>query len=496
MWIDFTAVNVALAPIANDLNTNLGTLQWVITAYTLCSASLMAIGGRLGDMYGHRRLFIIGTLIFVISSALAGLASTALLLIMSRVGQGIGIAMVVPITTALVYLIFDQRQKGLALGFLTGTTGVSMAIGPTVGGLLISSLNWRWVFFINIPIGLFAILMALILVPETTEKKSVRIDFPGIITLSAGLFCLLMTLNKIPQWGIVSVEFWGLFLLTLILLSIFIIIETRSQHPLIHLDLLTHKALIGIISLRTCAQYVFFVFMFFISLYMQNILGFSADKAGFLLLTATILLGIFSPFSGHLMNYFSLRSLIISSCFILALSLIGLIGAAQAHSMVFLIVSLMLFGIAYAIHFPTTNFAVLQIAPPDQSALVTGMLFTMAFAGASAGITLSSALLNTLSKLKLTQLLAASKLTLTPIQANLVHNTASGAQALTSLFDAFPTAVAKQMAFVTQKAFVFGFTWIIVICISLAVSAMFIAAFSLKNIRLSTKKNDNYLPEI
>lgn len=461
MWVDFTAVNVALAPIANDFHTSLGTLQWVITAYTLCSASLMAIGGRLGDMYGHKRLFIIGTLIFVISSATAGFAPDATSLILSRIGQGIGIALVVPITTALVYLIFDQKQKGLALGFLTGTTGVAMAIGPTVGGLLITYLNWRWVFFINIPIGLIAIFMALILISETKEKKKVSIDFPGIFILAGGLLSVLLALNKVSEWGLLSLKFWGLVVAAFLLLGFFVRIEEKARDPLIHLDLLKNKTLMGIISLRSCAQYVFFVFIFVISLYLQNILGFSADKAGYLLLAATIMLAILSPLAGHLINYFSMKFLIASSCFVLFLSLMSLIVSSLNHEMMFLILSLILFGIAFAIHFPTTNMAALQTSKTNQSALVTGMLFTMAFASASAGITFSSTLLNDLSKNKTLQLLTQSKIIFNSTQQTLVQAVASGSQSINKLYQLLPPAFAPSFL---QRSFIYFssriFIWI------------------------------------
>lgn len=483
MWIDFTAVNVALAPISSDLHTPLSILQWVITSYTLTSAALMAIGGRLGDLYGHRRLFMTGTFIFVISSALAGIAQTASLLILSRIGQGVGIALVIPITTALVYLTFDKSQTGLAFGFLTGTTGVSMAIGPTVGGILITYLNWRWVFFINIPIGLLAIVLAFILIPKSVEKKVIKIDYFGVMTLSVALICSLLTLNEIPQWGLLSFKFWMATTFSFLLFLVFIMVEMRSQEPLIHIDLLKNKILMGVITLRTCAQYVFFVFMFVISLYMQNILGFNADKAGYFLLASTIILGTLSPFSGHLMNYFSSRTLISGSCFILAISLIALIYSAQTQTVLYLLISLALFGLAFAIHFPTSNLAVLQAAPSNQSALVTGMLFTMAFAGASAGITLSSSLMNTLSHHKTTQLLAASNITLSNAQLVSVQAIASGAKSLNKIHSLLPSNMTSIVSTIAQQGFVFSFSCVLLICLFLSILAMVISMFVLKNIK-------------
>jgi MFS family permease len=394
-----------------------------------------------------------------------------------------------------VYLTFDKKQKGLALGFLTGTTGISMAIGPTVGGILITYLNWRWVFYINIPIGLFAIVMAFILIPKSEKKKITKIDFPGIIALSAGLISLLLTLNKIPQWGLFSLNFCMAIFFSFLLLVIFILIEKRSREPLIHVDLLTHKTLIGVITLRTCAQYVFFVFMFVISLYMQNILGFNADKAGYFLLTSTIILGALSPFAGHLINYFSLRFLIAGSCLTLAFSLAALIYAAQTQEIIYLILSLILFGIAFAIHFPTTNLAVLQVATPQQSALATGMLFTMAFAGASAGITLSSSLLNSLSNYKVAQLLTMANITLNSKQIKAVQAIASGTQSLNKIFTILPPNIAPLGGQIAHQGFVFSFSRVLFICVFLAIFAMFIAILILKNMRNKIDK-DTYILDV
>ena len=417
------------------------------------------------------------------------------MLILSRIGQGIGIALVVPITTALVYLTFDKEQKGMALGFLTGTTGISMAIGPTVGGILITYFNWRWVFFINIPIGLFAIVMAFFLISKDEKMKVIKIDYPGVIAISAGLVSFLLTLNKIPQWGLFSLTFWMAITGSFLLLVIFIIIETRSQEPLIHVDLLKNKTLVGVITLRTCAQYVFFVFMFVISLYMQNILGFNADKAGYFLLASTIILGALSPFAGHLMNYFSLRFLISGSCFILAFSLMALIYAAQMQDQLYLFMSLILFGIAFAIHFPITNLAVLQVAPPHQSALVTGMLFTMAFAGASAGITLSSSLLNSLSHYKVLQLIALANITLDAEQTHAVQAIASGGQSLSTLFTILPANIVHEGHIIAQQGFIFSFSWVLLVCLLLAIIAMFIAILMLKDVRNKVEK-DTYILDI
>lgn len=494
MWVDFTAVNVALAPIARDLHTDLETLQWVITAYTVCAAAFMSIGGRLGDMYGHRRLFVLGTFIFTLSSLLAGFSFNATLLILSRVGQGIGIAMVVPIATALVYLTFEKKWQGVALGFLTGTTGIAMAIGPTVGGLLSTYLNWRWVFFINIPTGIIAIILSYILIAETQEKKLFKIDFPGIITLVLGLLCLLFALNKIPDWGF-SWYLLGLFLLAIFFVYLFIKCEQRNREPLIDLNLLKNKMLMGVIGVRTAAQYTFFVFMFIISLYLQNILGFTAEKAGYLLLASTIVLGVLSPFAGHAMKYITAKYLISFSCLLIAISLFMLIISSVTGSMVYLLLSLILFGTAFAIHFPTTNIVVLQMAPVKDSALITGILFTVAFAGASAGITLSSALLSGLSKNQLIPLLSSAKISLTEEQLGWVENAASGAGPLNKL-DQLPSTISNQIIAIAKHSFVFGFQVVLMICVILVLLGMIITLIVLKNFAPRLDDKDHFILEI
>ena len=478
MWVDFTAVNVALAPISKDLHTDLETLQWVITSYTVCSATFMSISGRLGDMYGHRRLFVLGTFIFTLSSILAGFSFNASMLIGSRIGQGIGIAMVVPIATALVYLTFEEKKQGIALGFLTGTTGIAMAIGPTIGGLLCTYLNWRWVFFINIPTGVFAIIMSYILIAENREKKVFKIDFLGIITLVLGLLSFLLALNKIPDWG--AWDLLGLFLLALLFFYLFIKCEQQNREPLIDLNLLKNKMLMGVIGVRTGAQYTFFVFMFFICLYLQNILGFTAEKTGYLLLASTIVLGLLSPFAGHIMKYIAARYLISFSCLLIAISLLMLMISVSTHSMIYLLISLILFGTAFAVHFPTTNIVVLQMVPSKDAALVTGILFTMAFAGASAGITLSSALLSGLSEYKLTSSLSSSKISLPKEQLEWVRNAASGASPLNKLSQ-LPSTISTQSIAIAENSFVFGFRIVLMICLILVLFGMITALIVLKN---------------
>jgi hypothetical protein len=269
----------------------------------------------------------------------------------------------------------------------------------------------------------------------------------------------------------------------------------ESDEPLIHLDLLKNKVLMGIISLRTCAQYVFFVFMFFICLYLQNLLGFTAEKAGYLLLASTVVLGILSPFAGHLMNYFSARFLIALSCFILAISLSFLIWSSLTSSFILLLIALVLFGIGFAIHFPTTNLAALQTAPTNQAALVTGMLFTLAFAGASAGITLSSTLLNDSSKYKLTELVNDSHINLTTAQQALLQQVSSGTKSLMSL-NSLPNAISTQAISMSMRSFIYGFVFILSVCVFLSLIAMIIAIVALKNFNTRQRVKADFLLEM
>ena len=232
---DFSAVNVALPTMEKDFGTNINTIQWVVNAYALTFGVMIVTGGRLADMFGRRNAFFLGSAIFASMSALGGAAQTETWLIVTRTVMGIGGALMWPAILGMTYALLPEDKAGLAGGIIIGAAGLGNAIGPLIGGVLTDALSWRWIFFLNVPISIFAVLVTYRLVkvaePDAGEQ---RIDYPGIAAISVGLVSLLVALDQIDDWGFGDPRVLGMFALAAVLLIAFVPIERRAgTHALV-----------------------------------------------------------------------------------------------------------------------------------------------------------------------------------------------------------------------------------------------------------------------
>lgn len=226
---DFSAINVAIPTMEKDFHTNINTIQWVVNAYALTFGVMIVTGGRLADMFGRRRAFFLGTAIFASMSALGGAAQTETWLIATRVVMGIGGALMWPAILGMTFELLPSEKAGLAGGIILGAAGLGNAIGPLIGGVLTDTLSWRWIFFLNVPIAAFAVLVTYYLVkvkePEAAEQ---RIDYPGISTISIGLVSLLVALDQVDDWGWGDPKVVAMLALAAVLIAAFVRIERRA----------------------------------------------------------------------------------------------------------------------------------------------------------------------------------------------------------------------------------------------------------------------------
>ena len=226
---DFSAINVALPTMEKDFHTNVNTIQWVVNAYALTFGVMIVTGGRLADMFGRRRAFFLGTAIFASMSALGGAAQTETWLIATRVLMGIGGALMWPAILGMTYALLPKEKAGLAGGIILGAAGLGNAMGPLIGGVLTDALSWRWIFFLNVPISVFAVLVTYFLVKvEEPEAGEQRIDYAGIAALSVGLVSLLIALDQVDDWGWGDPKVIGLLAIVGVLIAAFVPIERRA----------------------------------------------------------------------------------------------------------------------------------------------------------------------------------------------------------------------------------------------------------------------------
>ncbi len=289
LMLDNTVVNVALPSIQEDLKADLASLEWTINAYTLSLAVLLVVGGRLGDIFGRRRIFLAGVTVFALSSAAIGLAPNDTLLIVGRAIQGVGAAMMMPATLSIVTNAFPPEERGRALGTWAGVSALALAIGPVVGGFLTEYVSWRAIFFLNLPVAVAAIAMTLFSTHESRDETVGRqIDFAGIATLTVGLTGLVLGFIEANRWGWGSTRIIGLFAIAIVALIAFVAIERRVRTPMVDFSVFRSRQFVGASSVGFIVSFGMMAVFFFTALYMQNILGYSALQAGVRFLPMTL----------------------------------------------------------------------------------------------------------------------------------------------------------------------------------------------------------------
>jgi EmrB/QacA subfamily drug resistance transporter len=394
IMLDNTVVNVALPSIQRDLHVKLSELEWIVTGYALTFAALLITGGKLGDLYGRRRTFVIGIAIFTLSSLACGLAPNAGFLIGARIVQGVGAALMNPASLSIITATFPPRERGRAIGIWAGVSAMALAIGPLVGGLIVDNINWNWIFFINVPVGVAGILVSQLVIKESRDTSHEQsIDLPGLITSSAGLFALTYALIEGNRHGWTSPEIVGLFSAAALLLVGFVVLEHYQRLPMLDLSLFRNGSFTGANLVAMLVSLGMFGVFFFVSLYIQNILGWSPTQAGASFLPMTILIILFAPLAGQLSDRIGSRWLMGGGMTLVSISLL-LYQRVGLHSTFWTLLPAMLLGGAgMALTMSPMTAAAMSAVPVDKAGVGSGVLNSFRQLGGSLGIALMGAIL-------------------------------------------------------------------------------------------------------
>src|SRR6478752_8170399 len=322
IMLDNTVVNVALPAIKADLGITTSELEWTVAAYALTFASLLLTGGKLGDLFGRRLIFVIGLVIFTLSSLACGLSSGATELIAARAVQGIGAALMMPSTLSIISATFAARERGMAIGIWAGVSAMALAIGPLLGGIITEHISWNWIFFINVPIGVLAVLSAIFVVPESKDtSREQRLDLPGLLTSGIGLLALVYALIEANQYGWTSARIIGAFAVAAVSLCAFILLELHQRLPMLDLSLFRNVGFTGANTVMLLIGLAMFGVFFYVSLYVQQILGYSPTQAGAAFLPWTLLIILLAPQAGRLSDRIGPRPLVTTGLVLVAGSL-------------------------------------------------------------------------------------------------------------------------------------------------------------------------------
>ena len=395
LYIDLFIVNVALPTIAQDFRAPLGTVSWTVSGYVLMIGVLPMGIGRLGDLWGQRVVYLAGVALFSIASLLCGLASSMTALIVFRVMQGIGAAIMTPGTLAIILRAFPPRQHGLAIGLYGGISGLGLIAGPVLGGLLVQGENWRPIFLVNVPLGVAALVMAALFVPQSREARDpVQVDWPGLLLLSSGLLCLLFGFTRAGDAGWTNVVVIVSCLFGLVLLALFAMTERRVRWPLVDLALFRNRPFV-----MGCLSFFFFSAALFgaqpyWSLFLQNTWGLTPLQGGLAFLPATGLIALLTPLSGLLAQWAGPRLSVILVLALLAIGVsffyVAVTLTPQSTYVGGLLPTFLVRGLAIPVVSSCTTLAVMSAVPTKQSGLASGTLGMARNIGTAFGVAVLS----------------------------------------------------------------------------------------------------------
>ncbi|HET6684521.1 MAG TPA: MFS transporter [Gaiella sp.] len=393
IMLDNTVVNVALPSIQRDLHMQLSELEWIVSGYALTFAALMLIGGKLADAYGRRLIFVLGIAIFTLASLACGLASSGDALIAARVAQGVGAAMMNPATLSIIAVTFPARQRGTAIGLWAGVSALALALGPLVGGLLTEHAGWNWIFFINVPVGALAIVASFLLIDESRDETHERLDIPGLASSGIGLFTLTYGLIEANNYGWGSPRIVGAFVLAAASLVVFVLLERHRRAPMLDLTLFRNRTYVGAnLAMLLVALAMFGVF-FFVSLYMQNVLGYSAVQAGAAFLPMTVLIIVIAPLSGRLSDRWGSRWLMAGGMVLLAIQLTYFSQLPDDATFWRLLPALVIGGFGMSMTMTPSSAAAMRAVPVEKAGIGSAVLNACRQVGGSTGIALMGAIM-------------------------------------------------------------------------------------------------------
>jgi EmrB/QacA subfamily drug resistance transporter len=393
VMLDNTVMNVALPSIQREFDASIAALEWTINGYTLAFAVLLAIGGRLGDIFGRRRGFLFGVTVFAISSATAGLAPSEAALVTSRVVQGIGAAFMMPATLSIITHAFPAEERGKAIGTWAGVSALALAVGPVLGGFLTEEVSWRAIFYINIPVAAGAILASLFAVRESRDETVGReVDFAGVATLTAGLTAIVLALVEGNAWGWGSPEILALLGGGAALLVAFVFVELRVRNPMVEFAFFRSRQFVGANAVAFIVSFAMLGMFFFMALYMQNILGYSPLEAGVRFLPSTLMIVVFAPLSGRLTDRVGPRAPIVAGMLIVTASLYLQSRFAVDTPYSQLVLPFVLMGIGMALVMSPMSTAAMNAVDVSKSGLASGILSMWRMVGGTFGVAVLGAI--------------------------------------------------------------------------------------------------------
>ncbi|MEA2201716.1 MAG: hypothetical protein QOI89_2312 [Solirubrobacteraceae bacterium] len=406
IMLDNTVVNVALPSIQRGLHASTASLEWTVNAYTLSFAVLLVTGGRLGDLFGRRRVFLAGVVIFAASSGAIGFSPNDSWLVAWRAVQGAGAALMMPATLSIITNAFPPAERGKAIGTWAGVSAMALAIGPVFGGFLVESVSWQSIFFLNLPVAAGAVLVTLFAVRESRDETVARtVDVPGVLTLTLGLAALVLALVEGNSWHWGSGRELALYLIAVTGLVSFAVVERRRRVPMVDFSFFRSRTFLGANIVAFIVSFAMLAMFFFLALYMQNIRHYSPLQAGVRFLPSTMMIVLIAPIAGRLADRVGPRPL-------MTFGLLSVSGALFWQSQLTvssgygtLLPGFVLMGIGMAFVMSPMSMAAMNSVDQAKAGVASGILSMSRMVGGTFGVAVLGAMVSTLGRSKIDQLL-------------------------------------------------------------------------------------------
>ena len=388
--LDVSIVNIAMPTMKTDFNVSMSVIEWVAMAYMLTLTIFLPLFGRLADMYGRSKLYNTGFVVFTIGSLFCGMAPSAGFIIGARVLQAVGAGLLQANSVAIITAAFPSSERGKAIGIQGAVQAVAMSVGPFVGGELIHAINWRYIFYVNLPIGVLGTLAGLLILPKDKPKEHKEtVDYLGTAFFSSGLLCMVMAFNKVGDLGWTSPTILMYFAGAAILLALFIITELMVKHPLIDLKMFKNVTFASGNFTGMLSYYVLFAIMFLMPFYLEKVVGYGVELTGRLLTPIPLAMAIVAPWAGSVSDKRGPRLMTVSGMLLSAAACFLLTLLGQSSHLFALIGILVLLGIGMGLFTPPNNSAIMGAAPKDKLSSAGGILNMMRSLGLIFGVDLS-----------------------------------------------------------------------------------------------------------
>jgi EmrB/QacA subfamily drug resistance transporter len=454
LLLDITVVNVALPDIQSSLGASLSSLQWVVDAYSLTLAAFLLTAGSLADRIGRRRVFTAGFAIFTLASFLCGISPNATLLNLARGLQGVGGAAMFATSLALIAQEFHGKDRGTAIGAWGATIGGAVAVGPLIGGALTEGLGWEWIFFVNVPIGIAAIVLTTTKVANLKAPDPSAIDWLGLTTFSLGLFALIFGLIRGNSDGWASPQILGSLVASGVLLAAFVVVELRSRNAMLDLSLFRKPAFAGVSVVAFALSAGMFAMFLYMTLYIQDVLEHSPLQAGLIFLPLTVLSFFVAPVAGKLSARIPVRILLGVGLTLVGVALLLMHGVALGDEWTTLLAGFLFAGAGIGMVNPGIAQTAIGVVPPQTAGMASGINNTFRQVGIATGVAGLGAIFQSQISSKLSELAPTAP-------AGFADAVASGA--IHSAVQAAPPGAREQLTTAANQAFISGFNEILLV---------------------------------